>query len=115
MTSHLLLRRTDNYGEENTDTIFSPLYNAVLFFVGNVKYNGDMIAAQLQYYDWDPVAPALPGTYLAAVPNGRWRVSNISYGSIEARGNPRSRRPMEMLPTVPRIQIQISAPVSSTE
>jgi hypothetical protein len=73
----------------DTSVIFSPMYNAVVFIFGNVNFNGNMENGRLQFYDHNPAAPNSPGTYSIVNPMGRWRVSPISYGRIQARGTPR--------------------------
>jgi hypothetical protein len=65
------------------------MYNAVIFIFGNMNFNGDMQNGYLQFYDHNPIAPNVAGTYSISNPMGRWRVSPISYGRIQARGTPR--------------------------
>ena len=70
-------------------TIFSPMYNAVIFVVGNMSYTGEMENGFIQFFDDVVLSPTVQGTY--SVPNlmGRWRISTISYGRIDANGTPR--------------------------
>ena len=68
-------------------TIFSPMYNAIIFVVGNVSFDGDMLNGFLQFYDHNPVSPNLPGTYSIASPFTHWRISPVAYGRVDMNGN----------------------------
>jgi hypothetical protein len=70
-------------------TIFSPMYNAIIFVVGNMSFTGEMENGFIQFFDDVVLSPTVQGTYSVANPMGRWRISTVSYGRIDANGTPR--------------------------
>lgn len=72
-------RLKDGVWDFGANTVWSPLYGAVLFVYGSVKISGNPgDASSLDYCMHSGCSAALPG--------GLWRLSIISYGSIEISG-----------------------------
>ena len=60
----------------NANTIYSPLYNAVIFVYGNVNVNGN------------PGSNLLWSGGTVTPPSGRWRVTLVVFNDLDVQGTP---------------------------